>query len=184
MLKSAIIFHKFLWYTQRYKPKGVEMFKTLLAALIACTAILFPANISAAPIAAAPHNHKNVKKSSPFLITSGLPHYTMILKKRWDDPKLALTPDQKKRLLKIRKATLASVMPLKREVMKLQKKIVKAAMKGAKPESLSNDVEKVAKLKAEATKTHLKCIYDTRKVLTPKQLKYLHGTILKKRGNS
>lgn len=126
------------------------------------------------------HHHKGAKKASPFLITKGLPHYTMIIKKRWDDPKLALTPEQKARLMEVRKATMSSIISLKPKIAKLRKKIVKAAMSGAAPESLAADVDKLAKLKAEATRTHLKCIYDTRQILTPSQLEYINSTVRRK----
>ncbi len=156
--------------------KGVAMLKTVTASLIALMVLFSPVSASAGQA-----SKKGMKNSSPFLITSGLPHYTMILKKRWDDPKLALTPKQKVELLKIRKATLGSVIPLKKEVIKLQREIVKAAMKGAKPEGLSSKVDKLAELKAKATKIHLECIYDTKNTLTPTQLKYLHSVIFRKK---
>ena len=151
------------------------MFKRVTAIMIIAAALMLPAGA-----AASGHHHKGVKKASPFLITKGLPHYTMIIKKRWDDPKLALTPEQKARLMEVRKATMSSIISLKPKIAKLRKKIVKAAMSGAAPESLAADVDKLAKLKAEATRTHLKCIYDTRQILTPSQLEYINSTIRRK----
>ncbi len=148
----------------------------------ACNLIIIGAALML-PLGAASsgHHHKGAKKASPFLITKGLPHYTMIIKKRWDDPKLALTPKQKAELLKVRKATMSRVFSLKPKIAELRKKIVKAAMSGAAPDSLSADVAELAKLKAEATRTHLKCIYDTRQILTPSQLEYLDSTIRRNR---
>ncbi len=151
------------------------MFKRVTAIMIIAAALMLPAGA-----AASGHHHKGVKKASPFLITKGLPHYTMIIKKRWDDPKLALTPEQKARLMEVRKATMSSIISLKPKIAKLRKKIVKAAMSGAAPESLAADVDKLAKLKAEATRTHLKCIYDTRQILTPSQLEYINSTVRRK----
>ncbi len=151
------------------------MLKKAIAATVLGLLLLTTANASTQP-----NKQKGAKNSSPFLITKGLPHYTMILKKRWDDPKLALTPKQKKELLAIRKATIGSVMSLKPKIMKLQKEIVKAAMNGAEPGSLDEKVKKLASYKAEATRTHLKCIYDTKRVLTPKQLAYLKKTLRRK----
>ncbi len=151
------------------------MFKRVTAIMIIAAALMLPAGA-----AASGHHHKGVKKTSPFLITKGLPHYTMIIKKRWDDPKLALTPEQKARLMEVRKATMSSIISLKPKIAKLRKKIVKAAMSGAAPESLAADVDKLAKLKAEATRTHLKCIYDTRQILTPSQLEYINSTVRRK----
>jgi len=119
-------------------------------------------------------------RSCTYTPAKGLPHYTMILKKRWDDPKLALTPKQKSKLLEVRKATMEAIMALKPKIAKLRKKIAKAAMSGATPESLTADVEKLAKLKADATRTHLRCIYDTRQILTPSQLEYINSTMRRK----
>ena len=110
---------------------------------------------------------------SPFLIKHGLPHYTKILMKSWDDPKLNLTEDQKAKLLKVRKETMGSVMKLKPEVMKLKKEIVQAAKSGDKAEDLKAKVEKLSALEAEATMTHLKCIEETKAVLAPEQIRYL-----------
>jgi len=110
---------------------------------------------------------------SPFLIKHGLPHYTKMLMKSWDDPKLALTAEQKEKLMVVRKETMGSVMKLKPEVMKLRKEIVMAAKSGTKAADLKEKVEKLASLEAEATMTHLKCIENTKAVLTPDQLAYL-----------
>jgi Spy/CpxP family protein refolding chaperone len=116
--------------------------------------------------------HKK-RMSSPFLIKHGLPHYTKMLMRSWDDPKLNLTEDQRAKLLEVRKATMSSVMKLKPEVMKVRKEIVQAAKSGAKAADLKAKVEKLASLEAEATMTHLKCIEDTKAILTSEQIKYL-----------
>ncbi len=116
--------------------------------------------------------HK-MRMNSPFLIKHGLPHYTKMLMKSWDDTKLNLSEDQKAKLLKVRKATMSSIMKLKPEVMKLRKEIVQAARSGAKTADLKTKVEKLASLEAEATMTQLKCIEDTKAVLTAEQIKYL-----------
>ena len=116
--------------------------------------------------------HK-MRMNSPFLIKHGLPHYTKMLMKSWDDPKLNLSETQKAELLEVRKATMSSVMKLKPEVMKLRKEIVQAAKSGAKAADLKAKVEKLASLEAEATMTHLKCIEDTKAVLSPEQIQYL-----------
>ncbi len=148
------------------------MLKKFLTLTIVVVAICMPMEVSAANM-----NHQKAKRTSPFLIASGLPHYAMVLKKRWDDPKLSLTPDQKKKLAEIRKVTMSKVMSLKPKIIKLQKRIVKSALRGAKPQSLKEDVELLAKLKAKATRIHLKCIYDTRQILTSDQLEYLNSII-------
>jgi Spy/CpxP family protein refolding chaperone len=114
------------------------------------------------------------RMNSPFLIKHGLPHYSKMLMVSWDDPKLNLSKDQKAKLMEIRKATMSSVMKLKPEVMKLKKEIIHEAMSGAKASDLKAKVDKLASLEAVATMTHLKCIEETKAVLTPEQIKYLH----------
>ena len=118
---------------------------------------------------------------SVFLIQHGLPHYTMVLMKLWDDPKLALTPEQKTKLEAVRNRTIGAVKELAPQVRQLRKKIVRAAHQGAKPETLAADVDRLAALKAKATRTQLACMYETRQILTPEQLKYIDGFLKQKR---
>ena len=115
------------------------------------------------------------KKMSPFLIKHGLPHMTKILMKNWDDAKLALTPEQKEKLLVVRKETMGGVMKLKPEVMALRKEIIQASKSGTKASNLKEKVEKLASLEAEATMVHLNCIENTKSVLTPETNDILNG---------
>jgi len=108
-------------------------------------------------------------KPKPFLIQGKLPHLTMMVKMMWDDQDLALTPTQKQKLLKIRKETISGVQKLKKKIMQLESKIVTASNQGANPASLKKDVYKLANMRAQATMLHLKCIYNTRKILTEEQ---------------
>jgi len=114
------------------------------------------------------------KKAKPFLIQGKLPHLTMDIKVLWDDEELALTKEQKQKLLKIRKYTISNAQALGKQIMKLENQIVKASYDGIKPESLKEDVKKLALLRAEATIVHLECIYDTKKVLNKEQLSIIN----------
>ena len=109
-------------------------------------------------------------KQKPFLIHGQLPHITGTIMQLWDDEDLALTPEQKTKLKQIRMQTVGGLATLKGEVFPLEAEIVKASKDGATPESLEDDVEKLAELRAEATMLHLKCLYNTKKVLTKEQL--------------
>ncbi len=113
------------------------------------------------------------KQDSPFLILGKMPHLTKMVKKNWDSPILGLSDEQKEKLVGVRKATMINVTKLKKEIFPLEKEVAKATMAGDKPESLKAKVEKISKLKAEATMVHIKCIYDTKKILDAKQLEYL-----------
>ncbi len=112
----------------------------------------------------------NAKPSKPFLIQGKLPHLTMDVKTLWDDEEFALTNKQKERLLAIRKETISQAKALNKKIMALENKIVKASFDGVEPSELKDDVYKLAKLRAKATMVHLNCLYNTRKVLTKKQL--------------
>lgn len=142
--------------------------KTPLSLILTSLLLLTAAgatSLSAAPIKQA--------KSKPFLIQGKLPHLTMMVKMMWEDPDLALTPAQKKKLLKIRRETISGAQQLNKEIMNLEDKIVTASNNGANPASLKKDVYKLANLRAEATMLHLKCIFYTRKILTKDQLDIL-----------
>lgn len=125
--------------------------------------------------------HKKGGMHSPFLIKHGLPHYTKMLMKHWDDPQLGLSEEQKSKLLTVRKETISSIKSLKPQIKQLTQEIVKAAKEGVKADSLKPKVEKLAALESEATMTHLKCIEKTKAVLSPKQLEYLMAQKKQKR---
>jgi hypothetical protein len=110
------------------------------------------------------------KKSKPFLIQGKLPHLTMMVKKMWDDKDVALTSKQKKELIVVRKETLHAVKALKKKITLLENEIVKASFADKKPQTLQKKVEHLAQLRADATMVHLRCIYQTRKILTKDQL--------------
>jgi hypothetical protein len=118
-------------------------------------------------------NFAFANKRSPFLIVDMIPHMAMQLKKNWDNEKLDLNETQKIELLKIRKDTIASVMPLKKLIAPLEKEVATKILSGSKPSELKSLVDKIASFKAEATQVHLTCVYRTQKVLNQKQLDVL-----------
>ena len=113
------------------------------------------------------------KKNSPFLIRHGLPHMTRVIMKNWDDPKLALTQEQKDKLLIVRKDTMSGVMKLKNEVTTLRKEIVQASRAGVEAGKLKEKVDKLASLEANATMVHLECLDNTKAILSTEQYTYL-----------
>lgn len=119
----------------------------------------------------------NVRKMlhSVFLIQRGLPHYSMILKKFWNDSKLALNDKQKSQLIEVRKETMKNIKELAPKAIKLKREIVKASRNGEDLEKLAKMTDELASLKAKATKVQLKCISETKKILDKKQLEYLHN---------
>ena len=113
------------------------------------------------------------KKQSPFLITGELPHLTKLLMQQWDNSTLHLTEEQKPQLLVVRKETLASVKNLAPQIASLQKQVTEGIFNGKNPDELHSIVQAISKLKAEATMIHLKCIFDTSKILNQQQLDIL-----------
>jgi hypothetical protein len=112
--------------------------------------------------------------NSPFLINqSRLPHMTKVLLQNWDKASLGLSAEQKEKLLVVRKETMSAVMKLKKQVKVLESEIIEAMGDSEDPKNVHAKVDKVAKLKAEATKVHLKCISDTIGILSDEQMEFL-----------
>jgi len=138
------------------------MKKTLLSLLAATLLLTSSATILSASTTA--------KTTKPFLIQGKLPHLTMMVKILWNDEDLALTKEQKKELLIIRKHTMSSAKKLNLQIVSLENQVIKGSKEGVKPERLRNFVYEIAQLRAEATIVHLECIYNTRRLLSEDQL--------------
>jgi hypothetical protein len=113
------------------------------------------------------------RQDSPFLIARGLPHYSKLLMKWWNDPQLGLTVPQKTKLLAIRQETMSGVKKYRAKIMKTEEEIRHAIFAGERPEKLTGLLDRLADMKKRMTMIHLRCIHDTRLVLTPEQLKIL-----------
>jgi len=112
--------------------------------------------------------------NSPFLINKeALPHMTKVLMQNWDKATLGLSDEQKQKLLVVRKNTMSGVRKIKQQLAPLEAAIIEAVVDGENPESVSAKVDEAAKLKAEATKIHLKCISDTVEILSDEQMETL-----------
>jgi len=150
------------------------MFKKLIL-FLATSAIAF--SLSSTNLMAqgnsSPAEESQLKKQSPFLITGELPHLVKLLKQQWGNSTLALTEKQKPQLLVIRKETLAGVKKLASQIVSLQKQVTEGIFNGKSPDELHSIVQAISKLKAEATMIHLKCIFDTSKILNQQQLDIL-----------
>ena len=117
---------------------------------------------------------KGIHKSSPpFLITGKIPHLTKMLMQQWENADLALSDDQKDKLLIVRKDTISNAKRLGKEIAVLEDQVAEGSIAGKTPEELRSLVEDVATLKTEATMVHLNCIYRTSKILDAGQLEIL-----------
>ena len=112
-------------------------------------------------------------KESTFLITTGLPHLTKVVKQEWDNPTLNLTDEQKTRLLIVREETIAGVKNLGPQITELHKQVTEEIFLGKTPDELSSIIKSISKLKTEATMIHLNCIYNTREILNEQQREFL-----------
>jgi len=116
----------------------------------------------------------NALKNSPFLINKeALPHMTKVLLENWDKGTLSLSAEQKEKLLVIRTETMSAVKAVKKQLSVLEADIIEAMVAGEDPKSIDGKIDEVAKLKAQATRAHLKCIADTIAVLNDEQMELL-----------
>ena len=116
----------------------------------------------------------NALKGSPFLVNSdGLPHMTKLLVKNWDKSKLGLTAEQKEKLLVVRKETLSGVKKIKQQLKPLEVEVAEAMIDREDPKSVEKQLKKIAQLKIEGSKIHLKCISETTAILSEEQVAFL-----------
>ena len=110
-------------------------------------------------------------RHSTFLINQkGLPKLTKLLMENWGKGKLSLTTCQKEKLLLIRKEIIKTIMEIKEKVAFLESEIIEMTVDGDDIENIEVKVNEVAKLKAKATITQIKCLKDTLEILNDKQL--------------
>ncbi len=150
---------------------------TLLLTLLISILAAMPCISGTCPTDKAPAMPK-IKKP-PFLITSGLPHYTTILIRLWDNPELGLSKQQQRWLRVVGEETIQDVKKINRELQPLEQEVIRGINSGMTPDELAPKVDRIAQLKKQATMVHLKCIYDTRKILTDSQLGWLNAHIKK-----
>ncbi len=129
--------------------------------------------MNATPQSKQAQGNKKRKTSSPFLINSGLPHMTMLIKNNWESKELALTPTQKEKLLLVRKATIGGIKAVKPKVMQLEKEIKNLTMTGADTSIITPKVDQLAKYKAELTKVQIACIHNSKNILSSAQVAFL-----------
>ena len=84
-----------------------------------------------------------------------------------------MSEKQKTKLLLIRQDTLSSVKKIKQEVATLEEEIIEIVVDAEELDTLDAKIEKVSKLKAEATKIHINCILETIAILEDEQLERL-----------
>ncbi len=113
------------------------------------------------------------KMNSPFLIKHGLPHLAKMIMPYMNNPGFNLTADQKDKLAKVRTQTMRVVTESKQKVITLRKEIINASTSGTKSADLEQKVAKLALLQATATMAHLKCIEETKEILTKDQFLFL-----------
>jgi len=109
--------------------------------------------------------------NSPFLINKEeFPHITKILIENWDKESIHLSPEQKTKLLKVRKETMDGIKEIKPKIAKLESEILEMSVDGEELKTIKPLVDEVAKLKSKGTMIHLKCIKDSIEILDEKQL--------------
>ena len=116
----------------------------------------------------------NALKNSPFLMNQdALPHLTKILMENWEKGTLNLSDEQKKKLLTVRKETLAGVKKIKMALRELEVEVIELTVDEEPLKTIQPKVDEVAKLKAQATMIQLKCLKNSIEILTEEQLELL-----------
>ena len=148
------------------------MKKIILSSVTALSLMMVSANAKPGNMACdTPSSKMMQKKNSPLLMH--LPILMKVIKQHWDDPKMALTPEQKAKIdagIKERKPKLKKIT---QEVVMLQKEIRRAVRNEGMTPALKEKVAKLAKLKEEGTLIKLSCIDEVKHILTPEQFNYL-----------
>ena len=116
----------------------------------------------------------NALKSSPFLLNQEeFPHLTKILIENWDKAKLGLNDEQKTKLLVVRKETMSGVKKIKKLLKPLEESVLEMMYDEEELSNIQAKIEKIAKLKAQASGVHMKCIKDTLEILTEDQREFI-----------
>lgn len=143
--------------------------------ILLSTVLLLIFSLAAANLMAQEGRNGKEKNNPPFLITGNLPHLTKLLMQEWNNSQLNLSDEQKSNLLVVRKETIAGAQKIGQEIAPLEKQVAEEIFRGETPEALQSIVQAIAKLKAEATMLHLRCIYSTRRILDGYQLEILRN---------
>jgi len=168
------------------------MIKKLTLATVATMALLFiPAQAEGNKCAAgkcgagmmekskADNTGKTCKKCSKKAKGSGLlmhlPSPMRWIMKNENNPKLALTAEQKSKFEAQRKEMMPKMMKLKGDIKAVKKEIKDACKKNVTAKDQKANVEKLAILKAEATMMKLTCIESVKSTLSKEQWVTLKG---------
>ena len=117
--------------------------------------------------------HKKMRRHGGGPLLLHLPSPMRMLMKLENDPKLALTAEQKSKLEAQRNETMPKMMKLKEEIKTTAKVIKEACKKNVPVAEQKANVEKLAKLKTEATMLKLTCIAGVKATLNKKQTSYM-----------
>ena len=174
-----------------HTKKGNNMIKKITLASVATLALLFiPAQAEGNKCAAdkcgagmmkkskvgnigkqCPENMNMYRQGSALLLY--LPSPMRMLTKIENDPKLALTAEQKSKLEAQRNEMMPKMMELKEEIRTVSRAIKEACKKNVPAAEQKANVEKLAKLKTEATMMKLTCIDGVKATLNKDQQAYI-----------
>ena len=117
---------------------------------------------------------KDIFPKSYFLVHQNLPFLAGLSLHHPKSSTLGLSQEQIKALQEIKKNTVPLVIKKAQEIKKLELELAQnVAIDTSTPESQYEIVDKIAKLRTELTKAHLKCINEVRAVLSKDQYKKL-----------
>ena len=122
---------------------------------------------------------KKMKRAQPLLLR--LPMLMKVIKQHENDPKLALSSEQKAKLEAGMKERKPKLKQLTQQILATQKEIRQGMQNEGLTPAVKEKVAKLAKLKEEATLIKLSCIDEVKKILNKEQYAYLHELRMQKR---
>lgn len=114
-------------------------------------------------------HHKMHKRGHGSPLLMHLPSPMKMLMKMENDPKLALSAEQKTKLEAQRNEKMPKMMKLKEDIKATSKEIKEACKKSVPAAEQKANVEKLAVLKTEATMLKLTCIEGVKAILSKEQ---------------
>jgi len=117
---------------------------------------------------------KEVFPKDYFLVSQNLPFLVGTALFNPNSDKLNLTKEQLAKFIEMKKTVVPVSAKMAKEVKAMELELAKAILEDKKtPESQYKLVDKIAKVKADMTKAHLRCINSVQKILSPEQFKTL-----------
>lgn len=109
-----------------------------------------------------------------FLIHSNLPHFMKVFGEYGDDPRLALSKEQKAKLSSLQQELALAIVSMAERIKKAELEVMHLVVyEGKNTKDVEAKLQEIANLRLEMTKNHVECINTFYKTLSKEQYKTL-----------